>query len=171
MRPIVYFVLPAVILFAGILPAGCGKGAQASDTARTMRQETGTGPSALDNYDGDRARQLCNKFSSGMLDKNEYAEIIGMVRTAYFDLSVQKEALLSAKSSLDDFTDADMRLSDMWREKYPHAEFLNRILVESENVDMGDENRRQWEQLNSELKEKSTSFRNRYRAKFPDSPY
>lgn len=171
MRLIEYFVLPAVVLLAGIFAAGCGKGAPAPDSARTVRSETSAAPSGLGSYDGNRAKQLCNKFSSGMLDKKEYAEIIGMVRAAYFDLSVRKEALLSAGSSLEDFTDADMRLSDMWREKYPHAEFLNRILMESENVDMGDENRRQWERLNTELKEKSASFRNRYRAKFPDSPY
>lgn len=156
-RLIIKILCVCAALSTGCL-ASCSKadGGSASDSVRG--KDTASAVVRDGDYDPARAKALCDKYGSGMLSASDYTDIIEMVRVSYRVLGDKRDSLLDVAQTGTDFYNGSYVMQDSWREQYPYAEFLAKIMVEATPEAMGEANAKAWQTLDTEMSAKMKAY-------------
>lgn len=154
-------LLTGTIVLFGLGVLSCGKGAIKADSAKESASKQ-----AVEAYDADRAKVLCEKYGSGMLTEKDYAEMIGMVRDSYEVLAARCDSLVDAEQDRDSLEAHNGLLRAEWQREYPHAEYLVQILFETDSARLGDKNVKEFVRLDSAMTQRKRMLDEKWRSKF-----
>ena len=141
-------VLPIVVSLLVLTPS-CGN--TANNTCQdTDKAERAIAPTSF-GYDVGRAKELCDKYSAGLLSEENYLEAMDLVETAFSNLWTEMNIILDQSDSDQDFEQAANSKSQEWQTKYKYADYLAKIIEEATPEQLGEKGSERMHTLNVKM--------------------
>lgn len=158
------------VTLLAVVAAACGSQDNAADSAKSGGEEVAAASqqSPPRNYDGKRAEKLCEKYNSGMLTEENYAEIIDLVDIAYTRLWEVQDSLIEASADAEAFHSGSMMARMEWERSFPFAGFLANAYGEAPAEQRGAANDKRWEELTRRMQKSLDDVERHRKAKFGD---
>lgn len=175
-----YIAVLSVLMLMSVVITNCGNTSKSDadiDTVKTeKRVSKGTAtpqevnplpePDVLAAYDVDRAKALCDKYSSGLLSEENYLEIMDLTEVAFSRLWAMMNAALDECASPQEFERIAVQKEKEWQISYQYADFLANIVKEATADQLGTKGAERMKALNAKMQAEYDSLSARRKTKY-----